>query len=177
MVTSSTSGSGLNQQAITNETGSTIVLFKPDDQQMITTPTTVTTQSIVQQQASIERPIEQTSQQMQTKQQQQSQTSSSMDTSPSFAAQKQDFKEEDLDINAKIAQQQKNQQIMQQQQRQHHNQQLNAAILANRNIDVLSAENENVLFKAASTGDTASIAQLIKHEGISLLTLGRFIFI
>ncbi|KAK4337251.1 hypothetical protein RND71_043720 [Anisodus tanguticus] len=54
--------------------------------------------------------------------------------------------------------------------RQHHNQQFSPAILANRKIECLSSRNENVLFKAASTGDTATLAQL-HLNGCSLLSL------
>ena len=163
MVTSSTSNA-LNQPttistSITGESGSTIVLFKPDDQPIISSQSNSGQLLNTQQQESIERPIEQqTSQQVHMKP---CQTSATMETTPIYSMQKQDLL--DTDSNAKNIQQQ----------RQHHNQQsLNAAILANRSIEMLSADNEHVLFRTASSGDTASIAKL-QHDGLSLLTLGN----
>lgn len=161
MVTSSTTGSGLNQQtsSLVNTSsgeGNTIVLFKPDDQQLMATNINQ------QQQELIDRST--------TKMNITSHTISSIDSSSSYQTQQQqslELKEENLDQSTKI-----NVQPPTQQQRQHHNLQINSAIIANRNLEILSAQNEHVLFKAASSGDTASIAQLLQqNDNFSLLTL------
>lgn len=186
MVTSST-GSALNQQANlqtstasigeSNTIGNTIVLFKPpDDQQISTTNSSLTSNypiSTIQQETidrsiTIDRTTLTTSQsQMQPKLSSTtnissnivSNTISSIETSTNYQQSPTssfDSKREiDLDSNAnRIAQQ-----------RQHH-----GNIIANRSIELLSSDNEHVLFKAASSGDTASISSLCR-EGYSLLTL------
>ena len=171
MVTSSASGtglSGLSQQtsSLSSGEGNTIVLFKPDDQQLSST----NQQQQLQQQESIDRSINQ-------QQQPQAQhsklntslsslstvhTMSPIESSPPYHQTPQqqssiDLKDDLDQINAKVnsqflLQQQQQPQQSQITQRQHHNVQLNAAILANRNIEILNSQNEHVLFKAASTG-------------------------
>ena len=175
MVTSST-GSSLSAQAgvlpVTGE-GNTIVLFKPDDQQ------TVAGATVLQSQDSTDRSPTHTSQPQQQVPPKLNTSLSSLSTvhtmspiessPPYHQTPKQtslDLKE-DLDLDQTSQTKQPPQSAPPQ--RQHHNLQINAAILANRSIEVLSAANEHILFKAASSGDTASIAKLQREY--SLLTL------
>ena len=197
MVTSSTTGSDLNQQiglpASSAGEGNTIVLFKPDDQQISATASTSNLSiSTPQQQEAIDqsmidRTTPTTSQTKQVQPKLSTNTSiSSLSTvhtmspieasSPNYQPPSSPFDLKDLDLeqndkinnNNPFAQQTQPPQTAQQ--RQHHNQQLNAAILANRSIELLSFENDHVLFKAARNGDTATISSL-QRENCSLLTL------
>lgn len=176
MVTSSTASSLAAQAGVLPAAGegNTIVLFKPDDQQAASGATA----SSASGQETADRSPTHTSQPQQVQPKLNTSlsslstvhTMSPIESPPYHPTPKQsslDLKE-DLDQASQLAK------IGQPPhsappQRQHHNLQINAAMLANRSIEVLSAQNEHVLFKAASSGDTASIAKLQREY--SLLTL------
>lgn len=178
MVTSST-GSSLAAQAgvlpaATGE-GNTIVLFKPDDQQAAGGPTAAQPESADRSPIQTSQPQQQVQPKLNTSLSSLSTVhtmSPMMESSPPYHP---TLKQSSLDLKEDLDLDQTSQKIGQAPphsappQRQHHNLQINAAILANRSIEVLSAQNEHVLFKAASSGDTASIAKLQREY--SLLTL------